>query len=61
MIVFDIEANGLFKDATKIHCMSYTTDGKTLVSTCDYNAMRNILLNQKVFFFKQKTAYEIST
>jgi len=59
MIVFDIEANGLFKDATKIHCMSYTTDGKTLVSTCDYNAMRNILLNQKVLIGHNITRYDV--
>ena len=59
MIVFDIEANGLFREATKIHCMSYTTDGKIFVSTCDYDAMRNILLNQKVLIGHNITRYDI--
>ena len=27
MIVFDVEADGLLDQATKIHCLSYTDDG----------------------------------
>ena len=30
MIVFDVEANGLLDKATKIHCLSYTDDGKDI-------------------------------
>ena len=30
MIVFDVEADGLLDDATKIHCLSYTSDGQTI-------------------------------
>ncbi len=48
MIVFDIEADGLLEDATKIHCLSCRNpNGGSLISTSDYNAMRNILLNAK--------------
>ena len=48
MIVFDIEADGLLEDATKIHCLSYRDpNGGSVVSTSDYNDMRNILLKAK--------------
>ena len=46
MIVFDVEADGLLDQATKIHCLSYTHDGKTYHSLHDYSAMRDLLLNQ---------------
>ena len=59
MIVFDVEANGLFKEATKIHCLSYTKDGKVIVSTSDYEEMRNVLLNQKVLIGHNITRYDI--
>ena len=39
MILFDVEADGLFKQATKIHCLSYTSDGKEIKSLTDYNDM----------------------
>jgi DNA polymerase I-like protein with 3'-5' exonuclease and polymerase domains len=47
MIVFDVEANGLLDDATKIHCLSYTTDGVTYDTLFDYDGMRNLLLSQQ--------------
>ena len=47
MMVFDIEADDLLEDATKIHCMSYTFDGKSYVSIYDYNLMRDMLLKQR--------------
>ena len=47
MIVFDVEANGLLDDATKIHCLSYTTDGVIYDTLFDYNGMRDLLLNEQ--------------
>ena len=47
MIVFDVEANGLLDDATKIHCLSYTTDGVTYDTLFDYKGMKDLLLNQQ--------------
>jgi DNA polymerase I-like protein with 3'-5' exonuclease and polymerase domains len=47
MIVFDVEANGLLDDATKIHCLSYTTDGVIYDTLFDYDGMRDLLLSQQ--------------
>jgi len=46
MIVFDVEANGLLDKATKIHCLSYTDDGREYKTLFDYSDMRNLLLAQ---------------
>ena len=60
MIVFDIEADGLLEDATKIHCLSYCDpNGGPLVSTSDYNAMRNILLNAKGLIGHNIVRYDV--
>ena len=40
MTVFDIETDGLLDDMTKIHVLSYSYDGKDIVSTGDYDEMR---------------------
>ena len=41
-IIFDIEADGLLEDATRIHCMSYTRDGLGIYTTDSYEHMRRI-------------------
>ena len=46
MIVFDVEANGLLDKATKIHCLSYTTDGKDYKTIFDYSDMCDLILSQ---------------
>ena len=46
MIVFDVEADGLLDDATKIHCLSYTSDGQAINTLFDYDQMRDLLLSQ---------------
>ena len=46
MIVFDVEANGLLDKATKIHCLSYTDDGKDYKTIFDYSDMRDLILSQ---------------
>tara|TARA_R100000935_G_scaffold24881_2_gene44512 strand:- start:1865 stop:3697 length:1833 start_codon:yes stop_codon:yes gene_type:complete len=47
MIVFDVEADNLLDDATKIHCLSYTSDGSTYKTLYDYNEMRELVLSQR--------------
>ena len=47
MIVFDVEADGLLDDATKIHCLSYTADGSNYDTLFDYNDMRDLILSQR--------------
>ena len=46
MIVFDVEADDLLDDATKIHCLSYTSDGKNYNTLFDYQDMRDLILAQ---------------
>ena len=46
MIVFDVEANGLLDKATKIHCLSYTSDGKDYKTIFNYSDMRDLILSQ---------------
>lgn len=47
MIVFDVEADNLLEDATKIHCLSYTSDGENYHTIFDYDDMRKLILNEK--------------
>tara|TARA_B100000780_G_scaffold153283_1_gene107147 strand:- start:2611 stop:4452 length:1842 start_codon:yes stop_codon:yes gene_type:complete len=47
MIVFDVEADNLLEDATKIHCLSYTADGSKPVTLVNYDEMRKLLSTQQ--------------
>lgn len=47
MIVFDVEADNLLDDATKIHCLSYTSDGENYKTLFDYDEMRELVLSQR--------------
>ena len=59
MIVFDVEANGLLDDATKIHCLSYTTDGVTYDTLFDYDGMKDLLLNQQGLIGHNIVRYDV--
>jgi len=48
MTVFDIETDGLLDDLTKIHVLSYSRDGKDIVSTGDYDQMRQFFIDEQV-------------
>jgi len=48
LTVFDIETDGLLDDLTKIHVLSYSYDGKEVISTGDYDEMRK--------FFEEETS-----
>lgn len=43
VVVFDTEGVGLARDATKIHVLSYTTDGTNVHSLTDYDEIRALL------------------
>jgi len=43
-MIFDIETDGLLDEMTKIHVMSYSTDGNKVYHTHDYDEMRKLLL-----------------
>ena len=47
MIVFDVEADNLLDDATKIHCLSYTSDGENYKTLFNYDEMRELVLSQR--------------
>ena len=59
MIVFDVEADGLLDDATKIHCLSYTSDGQTINTLFDYNQMQDLLLSQSGLIGHNIVRYDI--
>ena len=59
MIVFDVEADNLLEDATKIHCLSYTADGSAPVSLVDYDDMRKLILSQRGLIGHNIVGYDV--
>ena len=59
MIVFDVEADNLLEDATKIHCLSYTADGSSPVTLFKYDDMRKLLLSQQGLIGHNIIGYDI--
>ena len=59
MIVFDVEADNLLEDATKIHCLSYTSDGSDVKTIFTYPEMRTLLLSQKGLIGHNIVRYDI--
>jgi len=57
MIVFDIETDGL--NPSKIHCLSYTGDGKEYKTLTDYDDMKQLLLNEKGLIGHNIMRYDI--
>ena len=58
MIIFDVEANGLVEDATKIHCFSYL-DGDNMKTLYHYDDMRELLTNTKGMVGHNIVRYDI--
>ena len=48
MIVMDCETDGLLEQATKVHVLCYTRDGKEYHSLRDYDDMRKLLTTEKI-------------
>jgi len=59
MILFDVEADNLLDDATKIHCLSYTSNGNNYQTIFDYQEMRDLILNQKGLIGHNLIRYDI--
>lgn len=59
MIVFDVEADNLLEDATRIHCLSYTSDGKNYQTLYDYQEMRNLILSQQGLIGHNIVRYDV--
>jgi len=59
MTVFDIETDGLLDDLTKIHVLSYTHDGKEIVSTGDYDQMREFFEKREVLTGHNSIRFDI--
>jgi DNA polymerase III epsilon subunit-like protein len=48
MIVFDCETDGLLDQATKVHVLSWSSDGKEFHSTNSYKEMRELLASETI-------------
>lgn len=59
MIAFDVEADNLLDDATKIHCLSYTSDGKNYETLFDYGDMRKLILSQQGLIGHNIVRYDV--
>jgi DNA polymerase I-like protein with 3'-5' exonuclease and polymerase domains len=59
MIVFDVEADNLLDDATKIHCLSYTSDGENYKTLFNYDEMRELVLSQRGLIGHNIIRYDI--
>lgn len=57
-MIFDIEADGLLEEATKIHVLAYT-EGEKVKYTHDYEEMANILLREKFLIGHDIIRYDI--
>lgn len=58
-MIFDVEADGLLDQATKIHVMAYTTKDGDVKHTFSYDKMREILANTKVLIGHNIVCYDI--
>lgn len=57
-MIFDLEADGLLEEATKLHVMAYT-DGNRVRHTHDYEEMRSLFRNARVLIGHNITRYDI--
>lgn len=59
MKVFDIEADGLLDKITKIHCVSYTEDGKSFKTITTYPEMIRFFSEEKILVGHNIIRYDI--
>lgn len=59
MKVFDIEGDGLLDTITKIHCLSYTSDGKNFVTIFDPVEMRDFFRSEPLLIGHNIIRYDI--
>jgi hypothetical protein len=58
-MLFDVEADGLLDEATKIHCLSYTMDGKEYNTIYNYDEMRSLVLSSKTLIGHNIVRYDV--
>lgn len=58
MYVYDLEADGLLDTITKIHCLSYTSDGKNFTTLFDYDEMREFIRSATVLVAHNQVRYD---
>lgn len=58
MVIVDVESDGLLEDATKIHCMAWTTP-TGVVSTSEYSEMVRVLTSAKTLVGHNIILYDI--
>lgn len=59
MKVFDIEADGLLDTVTKIHCLSYTDNGKDYHTIFDYEGMVKFFTEEKLLVGHNIIRYDL--
>lgn len=59
MKVYDIEADGLLDTVKKIHCVSYTEDGKTIKTLTTYPEMKKFFSEEKILIAHNQIRYDI--
>lgn len=59
MQVFDVEGDGLLETITKLHCLSYTSDGKNFTTLFGYDQMREFFLQKRVLIGHNVIRYDI--
>lgn len=58
MKVYDIETDGLLDELTKIHCVSYTEDGKNFHTIFDYEDMRRFFLSESILIAHNQVRFD---
>lgn len=56
--VFDLESDGLYDQVTKIHVVSYTTDGENYYSLFNYDEMREFFSSHKTYVCHNGIRYD---
>lgn len=59
LTLFDLEADGLYNEATKIYCMSYTHDGSKIETLTDTNDMVDLLRGSQYIVGHNVALYDL--
>jgi len=58
-ILFDLESDGLLDEATKVYCLSYTSDGNTVKTLTDPEDMYELLISQQTLIGHNIGLYDL--
>jgi DNA polymerase III epsilon subunit-like protein len=59
VFVYDLECDGLLDTITKIHCLSYTSDGINFTTLFDYQQMRDFIESAPILIAHNQIRYDI--